>query len=239
MERDEHLDHLRADVERFAAALERGPLDAPVSWCGEWRLADLGVHLGGVHRWATSCVLTGRPGAPEPDPAPADGPGLAAWLRAGGVPLVDALAAVDLDGPTWHPFPVPRVGRVWPRRQAQETSVHRWDAERAVGLDPGVDPALAADGIDEYFALALPRLMAREGVVPPNGPLLRAHDRHRRLVGRRSPATVRSIAAGDDEPAATITGSAEHVLLALWCRPVPDGAVSVDGDPTWLELGGI
>ena len=116
--------------------------------------------------------------------------------------------------------------------------MHRWDAERAVGLDPVIDPALAADGIDEYFALALPRLMSREGVVPPSGPLrVRTTD-----TGDSWDLLARDGAihpAGDDEPAATITGSAEHVLLALWCRPLPDGAVSVDGDPTWLELGGI
>lgn len=240
MDRDDYLRHLRADVDRFAAALEQGPLDAPVTWCGEWTLADLGEHLGYVHRWATRAVLTGARGEPDPDPAPADGAGMADWLRAGAEPLVAALAAVDVDGPTWHPFPVPRVGAVWPRRQAQETSVHRWDAQRAIGLAASIEPALAADGIDEYFVLALPRLMRREGVVAPEGSLrVRAVDTGDEWHVASVDGAI--VAVGEDvTPSVTVDGTAEHVLLSLWRRPVPDEAVTVVGaDPGWLQLGGM
>ncbi|MFT3854656.1 MAG: maleylpyruvate isomerase family mycothiol-dependent enzyme [Ilumatobacteraceae bacterium] len=238
MDRDEYLDHLGADVERFAAALERGPLDAPVPWCGQWRLADLGEHLGDVHRWATRAVLRGTPGEPDPDPAPPDPVGMAAWLRAGAGPLLAVLAAVDLDGPTWHPFPIPKVGAVWPRRQAQETSVHRWDAERAIGLSPTIDAALAADGIDEYFGLALPRVMRREGRTAPAGSLrVQATDSGDEWQVESRDGTIVS-AVGD--PTVTISGTAQDVLLALWRRPVPDGVVVIDGtDPGWLDLGGM
>ena len=59
---------------------------------------------------------------------------------------------VDLDGPTWHPFPAAKLGRVWPRRQAQETSIHRWDAEHATAATPARS-GLASDGIDEFLDL--------------------------------------------------------------------------------------
>jgi uncharacterized protein (TIGR03083 family) len=239
MERDEHLAHLRSDIDGFAAAVEHGPLEAPVPWCGAWTLGDLGEHLGGVHRWARSCILTARPGAPDPDPAPADGAGMAEWLRAGGAALVDALTTIDLDGPTWHPFPVPRVGAVWPRRQAQETSVHRWDAQRAIGQAPSIDPRLAADGIDEYFALALPRLMIRESVgAPAQTVLVRATDTGDEWhVGAGDGGIVAVTDA--TAPSTVLTGAAADVLLALWRRPLPGGAVTVQGDRSWLDLGGM
>jgi hypothetical protein len=44
------------------------------------------------------------------------------------------------------------------------------------------------------------------------------------------------------DPAAVVRGTAEHVLLALWGRPVPDGALTLEGDQSvcdsWLSLGG-
>ena len=47
-------------------------------------------------------------------------------------------------------------------------------------------------------------------------------------------------AAGGAVPTATVEGSAQHVLLSLWGRSVPAGAVVVDGtDPGWLTLGGM
>jgi uncharacterized protein (TIGR03083 family) len=245
MARSDYLDHLAADIDRMADVLDAGPLDAPVSWCGDWTVADLGVHLGSVHRWATFAVRHARPpGADDiSDPAPegADGAQLAAWLRAGGDLLIAALAAMDLDAPTWHPFPVAKVGAVWPRRQAQEAAVHRWDAERAVGRTPSIDPALAADGIDEYFGLALPRLMHRERVgAPPASLLVRALDTGDEWHVAAGDGTVLPVEDPARVPGTTVSGAAEQVLLALWRRPIPPGAVTVEGDdPGWLSLGGM
>ena len=118
--------------------------------------------------------------------------------------------------------------------------MHRWDAERAIGLDPTIDPVLAADGIDEYFGLALPRLMVREGREAPVGSLLvRAGDTgHEWHVEARDGTIVPASEAS--APTATISGRAEHVLLALWRRPVPVDAITVEGDePGWLGLGGM
>lgn len=41
--------------------------------------------------------------------------------------------------------------RFWARRMLFETLVHRVDAERAVGGESGIAPALAADGVDEFL----------------------------------------------------------------------------------------
>ena len=56
---------------------------------------------------------------------------------------------IDLDGPTWHPFGAAKLGRVWPRRQAQEISIHRWDAEQATG--PTVSDAAKKAVITQLF----------------------------------------------------------------------------------------
>jgi hypothetical protein len=43
----DHMSHLRAELETFAACLD-GDLSAPVEHCGAWRLYDLADHLGGA-----------------------------------------------------------------------------------------------------------------------------------------------------------------------------------------------
>ena len=42
------------------------------------------------------------------------------------------------------------------RRMAQESAVHRWDAELAVGAPNPIDADLAVDGVDEFLTLFLP-----------------------------------------------------------------------------------
>lgn len=237
-----YLDHIRADVDRFAVALERGPLDARVEACPGWDLARLAAHLGGVQRWATRAVLDAAP--PDATPRPDPDTEWASWLREGVGPLIDALAAADLDGPTWHPFPVAMVARVWPRRQAHETAIHRWDAESAVGSPSPIDPELASDGIDEYFELVVPRLHVREHIELPPGSLhVHCTDvAGEWLVERDGDGlrVVREHAKGD----AALRGPAEAILLRLWNRTSPRAAeLDEVGDPTvaaaWLAVPGM
>jgi uncharacterized protein (TIGR03083 family) len=242
-----YVDHLLADVDRFAVAIEIGPLDAPISACPGWDLARLTEHLGQIHRWARFCAVNGRrPDADESAMLESFDPRRpAAWLRDGAAALADALRGLDPDGPTWHPFPVDRVARVWPRRQAHETSVHRWDAERAVGAPTPIAPELASDGIDEYFEIAIPRLVAREQVALPTGSL---HVHCTDVAGEWLVTTdatgayrmVREHQKGD----AALRGPAEAIVLRLWGResgradelsPVGDTAVL----EAWLAIAGM
>ena len=80
--------------------------------------------------------------------------------------LADDLAAADPGDDTWHVFPVEQKMWVWARRQAQETAMHRWDAEMATHGTSSLDRVLAAEGVQEYFELGLPRVLSREGVEP-------------------------------------------------------------------------
>ena len=58
-------------------------------------------------------------------------------------------------------------------------------------------------------------------------------------MARRRAATVRVVAVEAGEPSTVVGGAAADVLLALWRRPVPAGAVEVGGDRAWLDLGGM
>jgi len=244
-DRDWYLGHLQQDVERFAVAVRRGPLDAPVSGCPGWDLRTLTAHMGVIHRWARHCAANGSP--PESrdpyQPAPdLDADALADWLVSGGDALIDVLRTIDLDGPTWHPFPAPKLGRLWPRRQAQETSIHRWDAEHATGPATPIDPELASDGVDEYLDLVMRRNVTRESATLPVGSLhIHCTDAHGEWLVTLDDGfeLERAHAKG----AAALRGPAEALLLRLWNRDTDRAdELSPVGDESvldaWLALGG-
>lgn len=238
-----------ADVERFAAAIERagpGEMRAPVAACPGWTLDRLAEHLGQIHRWARFCATNARP--PGDDETEAlesyDSARAAAWLRQGADALADTLRGLDPAAPTWHPFPVDRVARVWPRRQAHETAIHRWDAERALGEPSPIDRELASDGIDEYFEIALPRLMVREGVALPAGSLhLHCTDVEGEWLVWSEDGVLQVVRAHQKGDAA-LRGPAEAILLRLWGRTSPlADQLSPVGDEAvldaWLSIAGM
>jgi len=250
---EDYLAHVRAAVAHLAHAVEQGPLDARVAACPDWNVRELAAHVGFVHRWAEAAART----AERPDlhdaapPDDADGRALAAWLRHGANRLVATLRTIDAGAPTWHPFPVPRVVAVWPRRQAHETAIHAWDAEQAVGLTPAtINRVIAADGVAEYFDLVLPRLVAREAVALPTASLVvRCTDTGHawRIVAEDTVVIVTAIGRdavdGDGDGEATLAGPAAAILGRLWGRPIDDEAVVVSGDRSvadaWLALPGM
>ncbi|MCU1360617.1 MAG: hypothetical protein JWN99_1906 [Ilumatobacteraceae bacterium] len=243
---DRFIESVGNSAGRFSAAVRRGPLDAPVEACPGWTLTDLAHHMGYIHRWARLAALTGAP----PDETAIDGPpesgsqALADWIDAGAAALVDVLGQLDPAAPTWHPFPVPRVAAVWPRRQAHETQIHTWDAERAVGATSALDPAIAADGIAEYFEVIAPRVLRRDGRTAPIGSMtISCADTDARLVissDDGSSIRVQRPAADDDLHSPMLWGPAESLLLALWGRSEPPshrpGLDDIVAD--WLAFGG-
>jgi hypothetical protein len=60
MEIPAHIDALRTEGELMVAAAAVADGGAAVPTCPEWTVRDLIRHTGGVHRWATSFVATGR-----------------------------------------------------------------------------------------------------------------------------------------------------------------------------------
>jgi len=160
MQPEEHLAHLEADIERLLAAAD-GALDLEVAACPGWTVADLLAHQAGVYRFATAqlCAAPGSEIAPFDPPDEGEPLGV---LRACADDLLAALRSTDPaeHRPNWADAP---TAAFWFRRMAQETVVHRLDAELARGEAGPVDAALAVDGIDELADTFLP-FAGRRGI---------------------------------------------------------------------------
>ena len=238
----DYLEHLRADGAALAEAARRS-LDAPVPSCPGWTVGRLVGHVGTVHQWVAETLrtrATERIGW-ETLPRAPRGPEVLGWYEAQRDRLVGVLEGVDPAEPVWNWSPGPQVAGFWHRRMAQETAVHRWDAEAATGAAAPVHSVLAADGIDEWLGV---RLAA--GVRQPEAPVdavcgsLHLHctdvpgEWLARLHGREL-SVAREHAKGD----VAARGPASDLLLVLWRRRPPSG-VEVLGDASvldaWLAL---
>ncbi len=212
----DHLAHLRRELDSFAACLG-GDLAAPVEYCGDWTLYDLADHLGDGNLWAATAI-TEKHGDRQNEPAPSDHDGLATWFAHTAAVLLDA-ASADPDTAAWTFYPPHTVG-FWRRRRAQETLIHRWDAEHALGLPSTFDPDLAGDGIAEVIDTTMHRMIARGRARPPE-----------QAVRFVASGTGSSWILGPGRPVATVTGTAQDLLLMLWNRKsADDPAIGWDGD---------
>jgi uncharacterized protein (TIGR03083 family) len=245
MQPSEYLESLRRDVDGFVAAVRRGT-DAVVPGCPDWKVADLARHMGGVHRWATA-IVADRPSPPQSLPdAPADDAALASWVAEGADTLAATLTAAGQGDDCWTFSPHDRTVGFWFRRQANETGIHRWDAESAHdGIDgaPPVDADIAADGIDEYLGTFVARVRSRLADRADAGAGETFHFHRTDGPGEWFVAfphdgevvVTREHAKGD----VAIRGSASDLILWLW-RRVPDARLDAVGDLSrvtrWREL---
>ncbi len=241
-----YIEHLLADAGRLAAVLASEPLDTPVPACPDWDVSRLAEHIGQIHRWANFCAGHGR--RPSDDEAQAlesyDATIAADWFRDGAATLADTLRSLEPGAPTWHPFPAEQVTDFWPRRMAHETAVHRWDAEQAVGRSATIDATLASDGIDEYFEIVAPRLIAGGRAELPAGSLhVHCTDVPGEWLLWSDDDGYRMIRAHQKGDAA-VRGPAASILLKLWGRQAAHATeLSPIGDESvldaWLAIGGV
>ncbi|MFF3707138.1 maleylpyruvate isomerase family mycothiol-dependent enzyme [Streptomyces phaeochromogenes] len=226
----------------LAEAAEEAGADAKVPTCPEWQVRDLLRHTGMVHRWATAFVAEGHTsyhpdgGLPE-----LDGAELLTWFRDGHRGLVETLATAPPDVECWSFLPAPSPLAFWARRQANETTVHRVDAESARGGTPAAIPVdFAVDGIDELLLGFHARSKSRVRTDEPRVLRVRASDSDAVWSVRLStepPAAERGEVADAD---CELTGTADQLYLALWNRaPFP----GVTGDPSvatlWREKSAV
>lgn len=152
---DAYLQHVRAESDRFREVLADCDPDAPVPSCPEWTAADLLWHLGAdvQHFWAW--IVTHRPEGPggyQEQSRPDSARGLLEALDSATAELLTALESTDPADHAWTWAPEQTVGFI-ARRQAHEALIHRRDAELAAGKVTDLDPALAADGVQECLAV--------------------------------------------------------------------------------------
>ncbi|MFF8380198.1 maleylpyruvate isomerase family mycothiol-dependent enzyme [Streptomyces sp. NPDC015661] len=241
----EYIEALESAGRGLADAAAEAGLDAEVPTCPGWRVRDLVRHTAMVHRWATTLVAEARtayhPGDGE---TPLDGEELLTHFREGHALLVAALRAAPETLECWTFLPAPSPLAFWARRQAHETTVHRSDAESALPSGPGaVDPAIAADGIDELFGAFHSRDRSRVRTEEPRTLRVRATDTGDvwtvHLSATEPPRTERGAGSAADTE---LSGPVDRLYLALWNR-VPLASVTLTGDQglarLWRETSAI
>jgi uncharacterized protein (TIGR03083 family) len=234
MEPEHHLAALRHEGAALVAAARLG-LATTVPSCPGWDVAALVAHTALGYRWVTRIVSTHAdaevsrddlPPARAADPVEAYEESLAE--------LVDTLANDTPDAACWNWSRGNRTVAFWCRRMAQETAVHRWDAENAHGVATPTEPELAADGVDESLTVFLPDYLYEEPRDGLSGTLrVEATDTGDVWLGTLWPdrSEVRR-ASGDAD--AVLRGAASDLHLTLWGRRVP--GVEVSGDPRITAL---
>ena len=196
--------------------LAQDSLDAPVPSCPDWTMADLVVHLTGVHwSWATIVEeLRHEMLTEEAAPPPAED--LIGAGREQAERLVRVLGAADPSAPCWTWAAQQDCGFVL-RHQVQEAAVHHWDAANAVGAPWSMDPTAAADAVSEFLTFSVSTDAANYGEELGSPPL----------------AGTLSLRATDVDAGWTITDGAARGAMT-W-RPGADAA-AVNGTAAELLL---
>ena len=229
----DYLQALRDEGTALATAARQG-LDPPVPACEGWTVADLVLHTGMVHRHKLE-IVRGRlaePPSPWPPPAPPRTE-LLGWYEQGLEELHTVLEDTDPETRVWTFYRPDRTAGFWHRRMAQETAVHRVDAESAHGDPRRVPAALAADGVSELVEVFLAPHADGEPVGGRGESLhLHATDTEGEWQLRLLPAGV-EVGRGHAQADASASGEASDLLLFLWGR-APADPQERSGDPALL-----
>lgn len=190
-----YLTAIRESVPLLAAAARRD-LRAPVPSCPGWVMATLVGHIAGVERsWAY--IVDQRAQEPtEPDAGAFGAPpetmewldraqdgevdvdripnGLIPWFEESAAAMLKVFERTDPEEPIWH-WSGDNRGITHFRNQAMEHTIHLWDAQNAVGDLSPIDPAIAADGIDQHFDVQLPAGRRWNEALPGSGESFHLH----------------------------------------------------------------
>jgi uncharacterized protein (TIGR03083 family) len=230
------LECLEADFTRLRTV---APLDqsAAVPSCPGWTVADLTRHVGRVYLHKAVAMREGAEPEQWPPPGTATEEPLALLDRAYAELRHEFATRAPTDAAgTWY-TPDQTVG-FWIRRMAQETVIHRIDAELGTGQAVATVPDdLAVDGIDELlkvfvsysvegwpdeFKDILDASPGRGYVVRTGGAAWRVSTAPGRLVVEDG--------AGEAAADVTVSGSPTAVLRWVWNRDV-----GADGDRARVE----
>jgi uncharacterized protein (TIGR03083 family) len=236
----EHLDALGRSGAFLREAAARAGLGAKVPTCPEWDVAQLVIHQGMVHRWAAANLRGDQ--HHDPQAAEAEGaaaPDLLSWYSDGLEALLETLRTTSDDAEAMvflKDAPAPR--RFWARRQTHETTIHSVDALAAdlgrwpSSSDVSIDPAVAADGIDELLCGFITRSKGKLRAAEPYRIHVRSTDTRHTWTVRVSDEPVVTAVGASDQPDAVFSGSAVQLYLSLWNRA---DEITADGRPDVLD----
>jgi uncharacterized protein (TIGR03083 family) len=243
MEPSRYLDCLADDVARLRSVVTTD-LAAGVPTCPGWTVADLTRHVAAVYLHKAQAMREGA----EPEawpPRGLDDEEPVTLLDRAYAELLGEFAArrpQDRTG-TWY-VPDQSVG-FWIRRMAQETVIHRMDAELGTGQPVAPVPAdLAVDGIDElltvfvefsvaawgdYFTDVLADSPGHTYAVRTDGAAWRVRTGPKLFTVEQGRPAVDP----DGGAEVTVSGPPEAVLRWVWNREGTDASspVTVDGAP--------
>jgi uncharacterized protein (TIGR03083 family) len=233
---DRHFMEFEAETARLAGLVHDSDPQQPVPTCPDWTLEQLVGHVGRGHRWSADIV---RRRLLEPIPlqdvvVPAHADERSEWLIAGAQMLADAVRAAGPEQPVWT-WTADRSAGFWLRRMLHDEVIHRFDAEMALGIEGGLAPDLAADGVSDILTtiatLSRPdlgfgsfagvlgvgesvQLFATDPELGPGGEWLAA----------RGPAGVTWRHGHDQAADVVVRGPSLQLLLLLNRRLSPDAA---------------
>ena len=248
MQPSRFLQCLSADYERIRAVVP-GHLDAPVPTCPDWTVRDLTQHVGAVYLHKATTLRDGKQPTDWPPPGINDEDPVELLDRAY-AEMVEQLTSRNPEDPseTWYP-PEQTVG-FWIRRMAQESVIHRIDAELGVGVPVAAIPDdLAIDGIDELLKLFVAFNMVKwpedlaealDGSVGHACKITSGSSAADTVFWRveTSPATLTVLGGPTASPPAaatadvTVSGTPAAVLRWAWNRETPGqpSGVAIEGD---------
>ena len=219
MDDSRYLECLSADYGDLRDAATAVELTAPVPSCPGWTMSDLIYHVAEVYLHKVTLMRTGEVPPEWPPPGLAAEAPLALLGRAYGE-LRAEFSAREPGSSTLTWYEPDQTVAFWIRRMAQETVVHRIDAELAAGLPVTPVPAdLAVDGVDEV----LTRMLAYGSVAwPRSSPSWRASTwqvRAARTRSRSSPAGRR--------------GRSARRHVRWWWKTAPPVNPAITPGPRW------
>jgi uncharacterized protein (TIGR03083 family) len=233
----DYVDAVRREGAALRAAATRGALGRSVPACPDWTLERLVGHLGRAYHAQMGNVRRGGTEPPtDKPPRPPAGEAVLGYFDDALTMCVETLAAADPAAPAWNFSGADLTAGFWHRRMAQETAVHRVDAQQVAGAAEPIGPPLAADGVDEHLDVFLP-MVFRSGPVEGLAGTLHLHatdipGEWYVELGPAGPRVQRRHAKAD----AAVQASASDLLLLLWGRLAPDAeALTVYGDPDLLR----
>ena len=249
----DYVAYLTRESRRFADAIRSAAPDAPVPSTPGWNADDLLWHLGET-QWFWAAIVredvTGEQAEELKPPRPSDHAGLLAFFERASHGLAEILAVTPPESAAWTWSDDQSVAFIR-RRQAHEALIHRVDAELTAGLRTPLDPALAADGVDEALHVMYGGVPDWGTFAPDDAGLvvrLRATDTGAswfvtlgRFIGTDSDGTSYDepdIRPADNDPgaaaAAEVAGAAADLDCWMWHRP-PMGPVDRSGDQQALD----
>lgn len=243
MEHAEYLDAASEDLAAICAAVAAGPLEVRVPSCPDFDVDDLARHVGAFCiRWS-DVLDEGRMVEFRPlgrDAASSTPEARSAWLRGVGDRLVQQLRALPGDAELWSWYPPDQTARFIARRIANELCMHRVDAQLARGDAAPIEPALAADGIDEVFLIRQHHARFRRDPVRGTGRSMHLHGTD---APPHLPPAEWMVALGPDGLRVThehgkgdlaIRGAVGDLERLLYQRPAAE-LVEMFGDATVLD----